>query len=142
MSGVDSGADDEDFSYRLRDEALPDAPIYNPELQSLLRDTKENLQSLHRTMESCPLASVPQSNIYSLSQDTHQLAQFEQGNTRTVGFVGNSGVGKFLVLFIDNRDLLILLQGKSSLINSLLDVGNLARSVRIAMSLLSTSIIV
>ncbi|KAF2496947.1 hypothetical protein BU16DRAFT_616988 [Lophium mytilinum] len=100
----------EDLEYNLRTENLPDVPIYDARLQSGLRDTKEELRELHEVMEFGPGALNQAPNLSILAQQTHRLSEFAYSETRTIGLVGDSGVGK------------------SSLINSLLDERGIARS--------------
>lgn len=85
---------DDDLSYNMRSEPLPDAPIYNPELQAVLGTVKEQLGEIERTMGRCSMSSDTGSNISTLFQQTRSLAHFEYPTTRTIGFVGDSGVGK------------------------------------------------
>ncbi|RSM10793.1 hypothetical protein CEP52_003372 [Fusarium oligoseptatum] len=59
---------------------------------------------------SSSLHNSPESTIHRLHDEAGELARFEYPSTRTVGFVGDSGVGK------------------SSLLNSLLDMKGLART--------------
>ncbi|KAF2801711.1 uncharacterized protein BDZ99DRAFT_528183 [Mytilinidion resinicola] len=102
--------DDDDLEYNLRTESLPDVPIYDTRLQNALRDTKEQLRELHEAMEFGPGILNQAPNLSILAQQTNQLADFAYPETRTIGLVGDSGVGK------------------SSLINSLLDERGVARS--------------
>ncbi|RJE17724.1 hypothetical protein PHISCL_09938, partial [Aspergillus sclerotialis] len=61
-------------------------------------------------MQQCPLSQERESSLYNLYEQACALSQVQCPETRIVGFVGNSGVGK------------------SRLINSLLDQAGLARS--------------
>ena len=78
----------------MREESLPNAPIYNVELQAVLREAKNQLDALEFTMSQCPIAFDSESNLSVLAQRTRRLAQFEYPTTRTIGFIGGSGVGK------------------------------------------------
>ena len=71
------------------------------------------MASLAQTLASSEpeLHHEPDSVMRRLHRETEKLSRFECPATRTVGFVGDSGVGK------------------SSLLNSLLDVKGLARAV-------------
>ncbi|KAF2195110.1 hypothetical protein K469DRAFT_681465 [Zopfia rhizophila CBS 207.26] len=98
-----------DLRYHIRSEVHPDGPIYDEQLKAVLRQTKQQLSAMQRTMEQCPLVTDGASSLYNLAKQTEDLAQFKYPVTRTIGVVGESGVGK------------------SSLLNSLLDVKRLAR---------------
>ena len=78
----------------MRGESLPNAPIYDVELQAALREAKDQLGALESTMKQCPIAFDGKSKLSELAQQTRRLAQFEYPTTRTIGFVGGSGVGK------------------------------------------------
>jgi hypothetical protein len=80
----------------MRDEPLPDVPIYNPALQAVLGDTKTKLQQLSSSMERCGLFGDKTSDLFSHAQQTERLAGFEYPKTRVVGFVGDSGVGNVI----------------------------------------------
>ncbi|KAI9933211.1 hypothetical protein MW887_007683 [Aspergillus wentii] len=111
MSDVDSDGSDSDESslYDVRHERLPRAKIYNADLQAALGEVKQHLTGFRQEMRQCPLANDPSSNLASLYEKVRALDELECPETRTVGFIGDSGVGK------------------SRLINSLLDI-DLARS--------------
>jgi hypothetical protein len=108
--GADSDSDDSSL-YNVRHEQLPHARIYSPRLQDVLRDVKGQLSALHHDMGRCPLSGDRESDLFQLCEKVRTLNELESPETRTVGFIGNSGVGK------------------SRLINSLLDQEGLARSV-------------
>jgi hypothetical protein len=86
------GEDDENH-HNLRSERLPDVPIYNPGLQSALTNPQYQLQCLSSKVSRCALASKPNTSLHTLSEQLKTLAAFEYKNTRTVGFVGDSGAG-------------------------------------------------
>lgn len=90
---------------------LPQAPVYNSDLQDVLRQVKEHLSSIKSDMERSPLIGDRESDFFNQYEQVHMSSQLNCPETRTVGFIGNSGVGK------------------SRLINSLLDLEGLARSV-------------
>lgn len=102
---------DDPSLYYVQQESLPQAPIYNSELQNVLEDVRENLSSIKADMEQSPLVTDRGSDFFKQYEQVRMLTQLDCPETRTVGFIGNSGVGK------------------SRLINSLLDLEGLARSV-------------
>ncbi|KAL1980018.1 hypothetical protein VTN96DRAFT_4795 [Rasamsonia emersonii] len=96
--------------YDVRQERLPRARIYNNRLQNALREVKNRFTKLENTMRDSPLAHDESSDFYALYEQVKNFSRFEYPETRTVGFIGDSGAGK------------------SSLVNSLLDQEGLARS--------------
>ncbi|KAB8270563.1 hypothetical protein BDV30DRAFT_228831 [Aspergillus minisclerotigenes] len=107
----DDASDSDDSSlYNVRYERLPRARIYNAGLQEILRDIKSQLSILQNDMDRCPLSRDRDSDLFPLREKVRMLNELDCPETRTVGFIGNSGVGK------------------SRLINSLLDQEGLARS--------------
>lgn len=90
---------------------LPQAPVYDSDLQAVLRDVKEHLASICSDMERCSLIADQESDLSKQFEQVRMASQLDCPETRTVGFIGDSGVGK------------------SRLINSLLDINGLARSV-------------
>ncbi|KAJ6150057.1 hypothetical protein N7471_001256 [Penicillium samsonianum] len=114
-SAVTSSHENEDenevISNDIRDETLPPAPIYNNRLQDGLKAVKGHLASLASAMRLSELTQDQSTSLYTLYKRTEKMSRFQYPVTRTVGFIGDSGVGK------------------SSLINSLLD-QKIARSSR------------
>jgi hypothetical protein len=82
------------FTYDFKLEALPEAPIYHPHLQEALRNTKAQLRQLHSAMKGCPLSSNSDSTMSILTAQNQKLSEFDYPKTRTIGLVGDSGVGK------------------------------------------------
>ena len=109
--GDDATDSDDSSLYNVRCEHLPHAPIYNASLQEILRDIKSQLSVLQNDMDRCILSRDLDSDLFQLREKVRMLNELDCPETRTVGFIGNSGVGK------------------SRLINSLLDQEGLARSV-------------
>ncbi|OQE20840.1 hypothetical protein PENFLA_c015G08880 [Penicillium flavigenum] len=103
--------ENEMISNDIRDESLPPAPIYNIRLQDGLKAVKGHLASLSSAMRLSELTQDQSTSLYTLYKRTEEMSRFQYPVTRTVGFIGDSGVGK------------------SSLINSLLD-QKIARSSR------------
>ncbi|KAL4991483.1 hypothetical protein BDW68DRAFT_142463 [Aspergillus falconensis] len=104
------GSNDGNSTYSLREEELPPAPIYDLRLQQSLREVRSHLADLVVSMERSELVRDEASDIGALYKQVESTSKFEYPETRIVGFIGDSGVGK------------------SSLINSLLDHEGLARS--------------
>ncbi|KAJ5100706.1 hypothetical protein N7456_006758 [Penicillium angulare] len=100
----------EENSYSVRQESLPKAPVYDQGLQRGLAEVKNSLRNIASIMGDSDLAHDSDSHFNTLYHETKSLSNFRYPETRIVGFIGDSGVGK------------------SSLVNSLLDEPNLARS--------------
>lgn len=112
------------------DEPLPPAPIYNSQLQDGLSEVKSLLAGIANTMRLSELTDDPNTSLHKLYNETKKASEFKYPETRTVGLIGDSGVGVLPFLFSSlsyhaSNDQV----GKSSVINSLLDQANLARSV-------------
>ncbi|KAK5636992.1 hypothetical protein RRF57_012704 [Xylaria bambusicola] len=96
--------------HNVNDEVPPNDRFNNPAFQKALQDTKESVNKLARVLESSAVHNEPDSVMQRLCNQAKDLSQFACPSRRTVGFVGDSGAGK------------------SSLLNSLLDCHDLARS--------------
>ncbi|KAI0467376.1 hypothetical protein F4859DRAFT_494186 [Xylaria cf. heliscus] len=94
----------------VRDEAPPNDRFNLPAVQNALRDTKGLMYELIDVLGSSVVHNEPDSVMKRLHRQAEELAEFKCPSTRIVGFVGDSGAGK------------------SSLLNSLLDDQDLARS--------------
>lgn len=75
------------------EDELPEAPIYNEQMQQNLGDVKRHLLSLANTLRLSEMARDPSTNLYQLERETRELGSFEPPEKRTVGFIGDSGVG-------------------------------------------------
>ncbi|KAK8030148.1 hypothetical protein PG993_011439 [Apiospora rasikravindrae] len=96
--------------YDVRDEKAPNDRFNDPTFQSAFRDARKLMSDLEVTLASSSLHVDPDSTMKRLHQEAKTLSNFYCPPSRTVGFVGDSGVGK------------------SSLLNSLLDCRGLARA--------------
>ncbi|KAF5678788.1 hypothetical protein FCIRC_6403 [Fusarium circinatum] len=94
----------------VADEELPDDAFHSPEFQGAFRDAKQLMSNIQSVLGSSNVHEGSESTMRKLHEEAGKLAAFEYPATRTVGFVGDSGVGK------------------SSLLNSLLDTKGLART--------------
>jgi hypothetical protein len=97
--------------YRVEDEQPPTAFSQMREVQQVFDKTRKISENIANVLSSSDLHQEPDSTIKNLYREALRLSKFELPSSRTVGLVGDSGVGK------------------SSLINSLLDKEDLARSV-------------
>lgn len=96
--------------HRVEDEELPDDEFHHPDFQRRLSQARSMLQDLTTVISSGSVHFDPDSAIKRIHEEAKVLSKFQPLATRTVGLVGDSGVGK------------------SSLINSLLDQDSLART--------------
>lgn len=94
----------------VSDEEPPTDRFYQPVFQTAFQRTKNLMADLSNVLASGELHQEQDSKMKKLYEEVLKLSAFQCPSTRTVGFVGDSGVGK------------------SSLINSLLDIQGLARA--------------
>lgn len=80
--------------HSVLDEELPEDAFHSPEFQQAFRDAKQLMSTVEGVLGSSSLHNSPESTIRRLLDDAGELARFEYPSTRTVGFVGDSGVGK------------------------------------------------
>ncbi|KAI0440325.1 hypothetical protein F4803DRAFT_527987 [Xylaria telfairii] len=105
-----SGSQNNLPKHDVRDEAPLNDRFNIPVVQAALRNTKGLMCTLADVLRSSAVHNEPDSVMKRLCRQAEDLAEFKCSSTRIVGFVGDSGAGK------------------SSLLNSLLDCKNLARS--------------
>ncbi|KAI9042030.1 uncharacterized protein KD926_006154 [Aspergillus affinis] len=110
LSLGDGGEDNNSYPFDIRGEELFRAPIYDIRLQDALRDVRGQLADLARCMGRREQAQDITTVFHNLYEQTLAASRFAYPATRTVGFIGDSGMGK------------------SSVINSILDQEGLARS--------------
>lgn len=96
--------------HQVEDEELPDDEFHHTDFQRRLSQARSMLQNLTTVLSSGSIHFEPDSAIKRIHEEARSLSKFQPLATRTVGLVGDSGVGK------------------SSLINSLLDQDSLART--------------
>ncbi|RKL48075.1 hypothetical protein BFJ70_g2433 [Fusarium oxysporum] len=87
----------------VADEELPDDAFHSPEFQGAFRDAKQLMSNIQSVLGSSNIHEAHESTMGKLHEDAGRLAAFEYPATRTVGFVGDSGVGKSL--FRDTLDI-------------------------------------
>lgn len=92
----DEDDDDDTSRYNVRQEELPRAPIYDIQLQNALRNIRGQLaglaQQLGRRRE---LVSDSTTMLHQLYDQALKASRFAYPATRTVGFIGDSGMGEF-----------------------------------------------
>ncbi|GLA84422.1 hypothetical protein AtubIFM56815_008635 [Aspergillus tubingensis] len=101
----DAAEEDDEDAYNIRHESLPQEPIYDIRLQNALRDVRSELTSLAQIMSGNALAHDNTSDLSKLYEKTREASRFAYPATRTVGFIGDSGVD-----FMDNDEIRELLE--------------------------------
>ncbi|KLO81585.1 Uncharacterized protein Y057_7563 [Fusarium fujikuroi] len=76
----------------VADEELPDDAFHSPEFQGAFRDAKQLMSNIQSVLGSSNVHEGSESTMRKLHEDAGKLAAFEYPATRTVGFVGDSGV--------------------------------------------------
>jgi hypothetical protein len=97
--------------YRVEDEEPPPSLFHSQTIQQSLIDARAVVSRMAEALASSTMPQDESSSIRKFRQQALKLNEFQPPSSRTVGLVGDSGVGK------------------SSLINSLLDKKSLARAV-------------
>lgn len=117
-------------TYNVKDEALPVMPVFDKKFQSCLKSGKAIADSIHANLSACSLAIEGDSELGRLRASAGRLRSFQSPAARLVGIVGDSAAGMSMLEPPKYRPLR-LLPGKSSLINSLLDIPDLAHKVSV-----------
>jgi hypothetical protein len=86
----------EEGPHDIRDENLTNDRFHDVAFQSTFGEAKNLMSELCNTLGSSSLRYEPDSIMQHLYEQANQLSRFECPPTRTVGFVGDSGVGKFV----------------------------------------------
>ncbi|KAL8977326.1 MAG: hypothetical protein Q9205_006849, partial [Flavoplaca limonia] len=95
-------------TYSVKDEPLPVMPVFDKKFQDCLKSGKAIADYIHAGLDACSLATEGDSELGRLRARAARLRSYESPATRFIGIVGDSAAGK------------------SSLINSLLDIPDLA----------------
>lgn len=97
--------------YKVENEPEPQSEYYTEAVRNSIKNTQDIVAGLESTLASSGLHQDANSTIHTQYLKAQELRMFQPPEKRVVGFIGDAG------------------KGKSSLINSLLDV-NLATTVR------------
>jgi len=84
--------------HNVRDEELPHEKYHEPAFQDTFKQSKELMLDLASVLSSGSIHQEQDSTMKRLHQETLQLATFKCPSKRTVGFVGDSGVGTYCTL--------------------------------------------
>lgn len=80
----------------VRTERPPEGKFNTPAVQNALRASTDSMRRLTEVLGSNQLHYDPSSHLADLYQQAEKLAAFKIQDTRTVGFIGQSGVGACL----------------------------------------------
>lgn len=80
----------------VKDEEPPEDRFHKPAFQQAFYDAKTLMSELADVLGSSALHFEPDSTMQRLHKQAGELARFHCPSSRTVGFVGDSGVGKSL----------------------------------------------
>jgi hypothetical protein len=79
----------------VREEKQLDNVFEQPEVQKALSDTKSLMRKMADTMSQSQISLDESSTLHRLEREAARLAAYRSPASRTVGFVGDSGVGRF-----------------------------------------------
>jgi hypothetical protein len=79
----------------VKDEELPNDRFNEPTFQEAFSDAKRLVEKLTAVLSSNTIRHEQDSTMRQLHEQASKLARFHCPSTRTVGFVGDSGVGKY-----------------------------------------------
>lgn len=82
--------------HEVADEEPPRDPFNEPSFQSGFNDAKNTISALKDALSNSSLHHEPDSTMRRLHTDAERLAKFQCPSSRTVGFVGDSGVGEYI----------------------------------------------
>lgn len=122
-----SGSQAGQARHEVSDEEPPPDAFHSPAFQQGFGDAKRLMSDMETVLGSSTLHTDNGSTVGRLHQEAGELASFRYPSTRIVGFVGDSGAGRSCSCSFGPLTHRIL--GKSSLLNSLLDMRGLARTV-------------
>ncbi|OBT85494.1 hypothetical protein VE02_07345 [Pseudogymnoascus sp. 03VT05] len=97
-------------AYDVETEAPPPERFYSLNFQNTIQSGTNISNQLAEALEKAQLSPVDGDNLPRLISDAKTLRKFEASDTRTIAILGDSG------------------EGKSSLINSLLNISDIART--------------
>lgn len=99
---------EEQGGYDVEDEQLPSETFFDPTFQKALKSAMKLARKIDSELAQCALASRPGTDLFRIWKNAQEMEKFDCPETRIIGIVGDSA------------------SGKSSLINSLLHLPNLA----------------
>ncbi len=85
--------------YEVREEELPQDKFHSSAFQQTYASAKQLMSDLEVVLSSSSLHDEPDTVMKSLFEKTKVLSRFQCPTNRTVGFVGDSGVGTVCCIF-------------------------------------------
>lgn len=85
----------DELLYDIANEERPEERLFNPEFQAALATTKQEMKDISLAIWGCPASHQLGSDLHALKERAQELSEFEPSRTRTVGIVGDSGVGEY-----------------------------------------------
>jgi len=83
----------DELLYDISTEPRPDERLFDLSFQAALNKTRKEMKDLSLAIWGCTAAHQVGSDLYALRQWAQELSEFEPSRTRTVGLIGDSGVG-------------------------------------------------
>lgn len=119
--------------YDISSEKVPQHAIFSSPVLNALREGHGIAKSCVELMEEMKALGDPSNGLESLSAEANDLTKFKNSVKQTVAILGDSGEGVYgLHTLFDHFTK--TRTGKSSLINSLLHIPGIAKTVRIDLS--------
>ena len=81
--------------YQVGDEEGPDDRFFSAEFQQAFRDAKTLMANMEGALGSSTLHLDEGSTIHRLQREASELARYQYPTTKKVGFVGDTGAGKY-----------------------------------------------
>ncbi len=114
--------------YDVGGEPLPREPYFNKGFQKALKLATGVASDLVKSMTRCSQSQIANSELSKHLMTARVLQDYSCAASRTVGIVGDMSSGKFSASILQ-KIALTQSPGKSSLINSLLNIRDLAKTV-------------
>ncbi|CAI7638581.1 unnamed protein product [Penicillium pancosmium] len=91
---------DEDVqsSNTIEDDPFSPDPIDDQNFQMNFTAVQVQIQELSRVISECPLSQDPESRLHEIHLNAKELSEYKDQETRIVGFIGETGAGKCLII--------------------------------------------
>lgn len=84
----------DELLYDMATEEKPDQPYFQPDFQSVLAKTKQEMKDIALAIWGCPASHQLGSDLHALKQRALELSEFEPAKSRTIGLVGDANAGE------------------------------------------------
>jgi hypothetical protein len=91
--------------HKIEDEEPPQQPFHEISFQRKFNKVKRLMTGLAGVLESSPLHSDLTTAVAGLQQRARTMSNFQCPSTRTVGLVGDSGVGAYLLICVEGSNI-------------------------------------